>query len=93
MPPPGPKVADCKPLSMCGEEVECFKALLCASFGTIKGLCGSSRVGRPAKSFEFVLRLRLLGFLFMAGIFGFMNDGEEGSEGSADEAAEGANGG
>lgn len=93
MPPPGPKDADFSPLNMCGEEVECFNALLCASWGTIAGDCGSSRVGRPAKSFEFVFRLRLLGFLFMAGIFGFMNDGDEGSEGSVEEAAEGANGG
>lgn len=93
MPPPGPKVADFKPLNMCGEEVECFKALLCASLGSIEGLCGTSRVGRPARSLEFVLRLRLLGFLFIAGIFGFMNDGEEGSDTSVEEAVEATNGG
>lgn len=57
------------------------------------GLCGSSRRGRPARSLVLVLRLRLLGFLFMADIFGLMKDGDDGSEGSAGEAAEGTKGG
>lgn len=77
---------------MCGDEVECFKALLCASAGT-EGLCGTSRVERPAKSSEFVFRLSWLGFLFMAGIVGFIKDGEDGSDISDDEAADAAKGG
>lgn len=92
MPPLGPKVADLSPDSICGEEVECFRALLCASAGTV-GLDGTSRLGRPARSSELVFKLRLLGFLFMAGIFGFMNDGEGGSDVCLDEAPEVAKGG
>lgn len=92
MPPFGPNVADFSEVNMWGEDVECFKARLWASAG-IEGLCGTSMVGRPARSLEFVFRLRLLGFLFMAGIFGLMNDGEEGSDGCDEEAAEAAKGG
>lgn len=93
IPPPGPNVADFRPLNMCGEEVECFKALRCASLGNIEGLWGTSRVGRPAKSLEFVFKLRLLGFLFIAGIFGFINDGEDGSDTSVEEEGDATNGG
>lgn len=50
-------------------------------------------VGRPARSLEFVFRLKLLGFLFMAGILGFMKDGEDGSDGCVEEEAELAKGG
>lgn len=78
---------------MCGEEVECFKALLCASAGS-EGLCGGSKLGRrPANSLEFVFKLRLLGFLFIAGIFGFMNEGEDGSDACVDDEVEFAKGG
>lgn len=93
IPPLGPNVADFKEVSMCGDEVECFKALLCASAGS-EGLCGGSKLGRrPASSLEFVLRLRLLGFRFIAGIFGLMKDGEDGSDACADDEAEAAKGG
>lgn len=92
MPPFGPNVADLSEVNMWGEDVECFKARLCASAG-IEGLCGTSIVGRPAKSFEFVFKLKLLGFLFMAGIFGLINDGEGGSDGCDKDAAEPAKGG
>lgn len=92
MPPFGPNVADLSEVSMWGDDVECFRARLCASAGT-EGLCGTSMVGRPARSFEFVFKLKLLGFLFMAGIFGLINDGEDGSDGCDEEAAEAAKGG
>lgn len=59
----------------------------------MEGLCGTSSVGRPAKSLEFVFRLRLLGLRFIAGIFGFMKEGDEGSDTSVEEAAEATNGG
>lgn len=92
MPPSGPKVDDLSELSMCGDDIECFRALLCASAGT-EGLCGISRVVRPARSLVFVFKLSWLGFLFMAGILGFMKDGEEGSDTWVDEAPEPTNGG
>lgn len=51
----------------------------------------SSRVGRmlsPAfNPFESVLRLSWLGLRFMAGMAGFMNEGEEGSETRFDDSA------
>lgn len=59
----------------------------------MEGLCGTSSVGRPAKSLEFVFRLRLLGLRFIAGICGFMKEGDEGSDTSVEEAAEATNGG
>lgn len=57
------------------------------------GLCGTSRVGRPAKSSELVFKLSWLGFLFMAGMVGFMKEGDDGSDVIEDEAAEAAKGG
>lgn len=92
IPPLGPNVADLSEDNMCGEDVECFRARLCARAGT-EGLCGTSMVVRPARSLEFVFRLRLLGFLFMAGIFGLIKDGEDGSDGCVEEADEAAKGG
>lgn len=64
---------------MCGDEVECFSARLC-SIGGSPGDCGTSRVVFIIRSEELVLRLSWLGFLFMAGIIGLMNDGDEGSD-------------
>lgn len=77
---------------MCGDEVECFNALLCARAG-MDGLCGTSRAGRPARSSEFVFKLSWLGFLFMAGIVGFIKEGDDGSDVIDDEAADAAKGG
>lgn len=59
--------------------MECFSALRC-SIGGIAGDDGTSSVVRVRRSDVLVLRLSWLGFLFMAGIFGFMNDGDDGSE-------------
>src|SRR4051812_5975134 len=74
MPPGGANVADLRFVSMCGEEVECFNARRwriggMESVGT-DGDRGISMVLRAACSGCLVLRLRRLGFLFMAGITG-----------------------
>lgn len=92
IPPAGPNVADFREVSMCGDDVECFSALLCASAGT-EGLWGTSSVVRPANSFVFVFKLNWLGFLFIAGILGLINEGDDGSDTSVEELGEAANGG
>ena len=93
IPPGGPNVADLRPESMCGDEVECFNARRWSiggieSVGT-DGDRGISMVVRAASSVDLVLRLRRLGFLFMPGMTGLMkdNEGEEGSD-VTDEASE-----
>lgn len=82
MPPAGPKPADFMPESICGEDVECFKARLCANpIGGIAGDGGISIVDdRMLSPWPSVFKLSWLGFRFIAGICGLMNDGEEGSE-------------
>lgn len=92
IPPAGPKVADFSEVSICGDDVECFSALLCASAGT-DGLWGTSSVVRPASSLVLVFKLSWLGFLFMAGILGLINEGDDGSDTSVEEVVEPANGG
>lgn len=64
--------------------MECFKARRCR-IGGIEGDWGISRVVALAKSEVLVLRLSWLGFLFMAGIFGLMKEGDEGSETSEED--------
>lgn len=60
--------------------MECFRARRCR-IGGIEGELGISRVvARVAKSDVFVLRLSWLGFRFIAGIAGLMNEGEVGSD-------------
>lgn len=44
------------------------------------GVLGTSRVVLAMRSFEFVLRLSWLGFLFIPGIVGLIKDGEAGSD-------------
>ena len=57
MPPEGPKVEDLSPVSICGVEAECFRALLWR-MGGIAGEGGiSSVVLRMAKSEVLVRRL------------------------------------
>lgn len=79
IPPAGPKVADLRLDSIWGDEVECLSAR-CSIIGATVGEVGTSRVARVTRSDEFVFRLSWLGFLFMAGILGLMNEGEDGSE-------------
>src|SRR6266566_561719 len=76
MPPAGPNVADFNDDSMCGEDVECFKALLW-SIGGNAGDCGASSVVALTRSVGLVFRLNWLGFRFMAGIVGLIKEGEE----------------
>jgi hypothetical protein len=65
---------------MWGDEVECFRARRC-NIGGIDGDVGISRVVRlMMRSDVLVLRLSWLGFLFMAGILGLINEGDEGSD-------------
>lgn len=86
IPPAGPNVADFKPESMWGVEVECFSARRWRMGGT-EGEGGTSNVERFIRSEVFVLRLSRLGFRFMPGIVGLMKDGEAGSE-TREEASE-----
>src|SRR5690348_2295685 len=67
IPPAGPKVADRRPDSMCGVDVECFRARRCRMGATV-GELGTSRVVRVMRSEEFVLRLSWLGLRFMGAI-------------------------
>lgn len=67
------------PAFMCGDEVECLSARRCR-MGGIAGDGGTSRFVRVMRSEVLVLRLSWLGFRFMAGILGLINDGDEGSE-------------
>jgi hypothetical protein len=55
MPPGGPKLADFSVESMCGDEVECFKARRCRIGGMLGDLGTSSVV--LSKSELFVFRL------------------------------------
>lgn len=80
MPPAGPKVADFNDESICGDDVECFSDLRCRIGGRAGELGTSSIVGRILRPVESVFRLSWLGFLFIPGIFGLMNEGDEGSE-------------
>jgi hypothetical protein len=91
IPPTGPRPADFRLDSMCGDDVECLSARLC-SIGGRPGESGISRVVFVMRSLELVLRLSWLGFRFMAGIVGRMNDGDEGSD-TRDDAAGLATGG
>lgn len=72
--------------SICGVELECFKARRCSIGGMVKvgtaatdGELGTSRFRRP-RSDVFVLRLNWLGFLFMPGMTGLIKTGDDGSE-------------
>ena len=49
------------------------------------GDVGTSSVVRVMRSDVLVFRLNWLGFLFMAGILGFINDGDDGSDTSEDD--------
>ena len=88
MPPGGPKVADFKEDSMCGDDVECFSARRCrigaCNMGATDGELGTSML-RVTKPVVLVLRLSWLGFLFIPGMTGLMNEGDAGSEGFARE--------
>lgn len=58
MPPAGPNVADFKPESICGDEVECFRARRCRMGPTeTDGELGTSSVVRAMRSEVLVLRL------------------------------------
>lgn len=72
--------------SICGVELECFRARRCSIGGIDRvgtaaadGELGISRFRRP-RSDVFVLRLSWLGFLFIPGMTGLMKTGEDGSE-------------
>lgn len=79
IPPAGPKVADRRPESICGVDVECFRARRCKMGATV-GEFGTSRGVRVMRSEELVLRLSWLGLRFIGAILGLMNDGEAGSD-------------
>lgn len=59
--------------------MECFRARRCNIGGT-DGEFGTSSVDLVIRSDELVFRLSWLGFLFIAGIFGLMKEGEHGSD-------------
>lgn len=88
MPPAGPKVADLRVESMCGDEVECLSARLCRIGGIERvGDEGTSSTvtGLLCRSCELVFRLSWLGLRFIAGIVGLMKTGDDGSETSLDD--------
>lgn len=88
IPPAGPNVDVFKEEDWKdGDEVECLSARRCR-IGGMPGDAGTSNEVCLIKSEALVLRLRRLGFLFMAGIAGLMKDGEQGSDTMVlDEAA------
>jgi hypothetical protein len=89
MPPGGPKLADFRVESICGDEVECFSARRWR-IGCMLGDLGTSKVVF-SKSELFVFKLNWLGFRFIAGIWGLIKDGELGSIGGAAAAVEDEN--
>lgn len=80
MPPTGPNVADLRPDSICGVDVECFSARRWRMGAATVGELGTSSVVRVIRFEEFVLRLSWLGLRFMGAIVGLMKAGEQGSD-------------
>jgi hypothetical protein len=68
---------------MWGDEVECFSARRCSigacRIGATDGELGTS-ILRVARFVVSVFRLSWLGFLFIPGMTGLINDGDVGSE-------------
>lgn len=80
IPPGGPKVDVFKEDDWIeGDDVECLRARRWR-IGGMPGDAGTSSDVLLIKSEALVLRLRRLGFLFMAGIAGLIKEGEQGSE-------------
>jgi len=78
IPPGGPKVDDFMAANMCGDEFECFSARRWR-IGAAAGDAGTSMDDFLVRSEAFVFRLNWLGFRFMAGMVGLMNNGDDGS--------------
>jgi hypothetical protein len=89
IPPAGPNVAVFREVEdgKDGDDVECLRARRCR-MGGMPGDAGTSNDVCLIKSEALVLRLRRLGFLFMAGMEGLMKEGEQGFDTmDLDEAA------